>query len=378
MFSDNKFIIPSDHEKFNEQLGVKYTKDDIEFINNLSINWRIKKNIIIHSAINTYKVSLEKTESEGISNIITQKEDTPSFLFTNTVTNDELYAYLKKNPTASKFIFNKYKNNRDFIKELCDPSNPIYLEMVAENLKEIFTISETTEDIDSLKKEQFDLQQNVNDLKKTLQNTTKEYDSFESKISNGKQELDKIQKQIANLREEESLKRIKSFYKSVDDFIMNITEAHDKLPIESIGSLRLDIHQINLLKLLQKGIKSDLNLIENIDLLSDEMLDMKRKEIKQQMKKEMEEAEKSMNALQLHNPVKILKKTASKIQEAQNQLDTAGEFSRDSGWFYNIHTVPNIIRILDVPKSLVSSLMDQLGNINGQNEVGKEVSKFRK
>ena len=47
MFSNNKFIISSDHEKFNEQLGVKYTKDDIEFINNLSINWRIKKNIII-------------------------------------------------------------------------------------------------------------------------------------------------------------------------------------------------------------------------------------------------------------------------------------------------------------------------------------------
>ena len=313
------------------------------------------------------------------TNIVSfQAENIPSFLFTNTVTNDELYAYLRKNPTASKFIFNKYKNNRDFIKELCDPSNPIYLEMVANNLKDLFKISEITEDIGSLKKDQFDLQENVIDLKKTLEENTKAYDSFELKISDGRQELDNIQKQIANLREEESLKRIKSFYKSVDDFIASIIESHDKLPIESIGSLRLDIHQINLLKLLQKGIKSDLNLIENIDLLSEEMLDAKRKEIKEQMKKEMEEAEKSMNALQLHNPVKILKKSISKIQEAQNQLDTAGEFSRDSGWFYNIHTVPNIIRILDVPKGLVSSLMDQIGNINGQSEVGKEVSKFRK
>ena len=184
------------------------------------------------------------------TNIVSfQADNIPSFLFTNTVTNDELYAYLKKNPTASKFLFNKYKTNRDFIKELCDPSNPIYLEMVAENLKEIFTISEATEDIESLKKEQFDLQQNLNDLKQTLEQNTRAYDSLDSQISNGKQELDNIQKQISNLREEESLKRIKSFYKSVDDFIMNITEAHDKLPIESIGSLRLDIHQINLLKL---------------------------------------------------------------------------------------------------------------------------------
>ena len=301
------------------------------------------------------------------TNIVSfQVDTTPSFLFTNTVTNDELYAYLKKNPTASKFIFNKYKNNRDFIKELCDPSNPIYLEMVAENLKEIFKISEVKEDLESLKKEQFDLQENVIDLKKTIQDTTRTYDSLDSQISNGKQELDNIQKQIANLREEESLKRIKSFYKSVDDFIASITESHDKLPIESIGSLRLDIHQINLLKLLQKGIKSDLNLIENIDLLSEEMLDAKRKEIKEQMKREMEEAEKSIHALQLHNPVKILKKSVSKIQEAQNQLDTAGEFSRDSGWFYNIHTIPNIIRILDVPKDLVGNLLTQVENVESR------------
>ncbi len=301
------------------------------------------------------------------TNIVSfQADNIPSFLFTNTVTNDELYTYLKKNPTASKFIFNKYKNNRDFIKELCDPSNPIYLEMVAENLKEIYKISEVEEDIDSLKKEQFDLQQNVNDLKKTLEQNSKEYDSFESQISNGKEELNSIQKQIANLREEESLKRIKSFYKSVDDFITGITESHDKLPIESIGSLRLDIHQINLLKLLQKGIKSDLNLIENIDLLSEEMLDMKRKEIKQQMQKEMEEAEKSIHALQLHNPVKILKKSVSKIQEAQNQLDTAGEFSRDSGWFYNIHTIPNIEAILQIPKELLNNLVQQINNVNAR------------
>ena len=84
------------------------------------------------------------------------------------------------------------------------------------------------------------------------------------------------------------------------------------------------------------------------------------------MQKEMEEAEKSMNALQLHNPVKILKKSISKIQEAQNQLDTAGEFSRDSGWFYNIHTVPNIIRILDVPKDLVGNLLTQVENVESR------------
>ena len=101
-------------------------------------------------------------------------------------------------------------------------------------------------------------------------------------------------------------------------------------------------------------------------MLSEEMLDATRKEIKEQMKKEMTEAEKSMNALQLHNPVKILKKSISKIQEAQNQLDVAGEFSRESGWFYNIHTIPNIHAILDIPKELINNLVQQINNVNAR------------
>ena len=81
-----------------------------------------------------------KDNDEGRETLSVHITDMPSFLFTNTVTNEELYTYLKENPKASLFIFNKYKNNRDFIKELCDPRNPIYLETVAENLKETLQI----------------------------------------------------------------------------------------------------------------------------------------------------------------------------------------------------------------------------------------------
>ena len=289
-----------------------------------------------------------------------------SFLLESEVDRRKAYGFLRENPKAAKFLYKKYDNLRPVLKELTDPDNPLYSREIANELKDLIKDTEVKKTLEELKKEQFDLQQNVNDLKKTLEENTKEYDSLESKISNGKQELDNIQKQISNLREEDSLKRIKSFYKSVDDFIASITEAHDKLPIESIGSMRLDIHQINLLKLLQKGIKSDLNLIENIDLLSEEMLDTKRKEIKEQMEKEMEEGETSMLAFTEHNPVKTLGKTLKAIETAKQQLEVAGDFSPETGWYYNLHTIPNIQRILDIPKDLLENLILQVDRVNAR------------
>ena len=107
-----------------------------------------------------------KKKLDGINPLTLQINDMPSFLFTDKVTNEELYVYLKEKPTASLFIFDKYKANRDFIKELCNPSNPIYLEMVAENLKATFQITEAKEDIESLNRERSNARNQLNDLKK--------------------------------------------------------------------------------------------------------------------------------------------------------------------------------------------------------------------
>ena len=134
-----------------------------------------------------------------------------SFLLESEVDRRKAYGFLRENPKAAKFLYKKYENLRPVLKELTDPDNPLYLREIANELKDLIRNREVEKTLEELKKEQFDLQQNVIDLKKTLQDTTKEYDSFESKISNGKKELDDIEKQIANLREEESLKRIKSF-----------------------------------------------------------------------------------------------------------------------------------------------------------------------
>ena len=144
-----------------------------------------------------------------------------------------------------------------------------------------------------------------------------------------------------------------------------VLESRKKEPItESFNSARLDLNQLNVLRLLQKTAKADLDFILNQDLLSEKNLDAKRKEIKEKMEKEMQEGETAMLAFQLHNPLKSLNKSVTKIEEAQEQLATAGEFSRESGWFYNIHTIPNIQAILDVPKELLNNLVQQVSNVN--------------
>ena len=122
-------------EDVEVQLNVLVPLDDKTFIKNLSDISNKSMSRIIHEIIEQQK------NVEDNPNIYNANYS-PSFLFTNTATNEELYSYLKENPSASRFIFKKYIANQSFLKELVDPENPIYLDEVANNLKEIYQIKE--------------------------------------------------------------------------------------------------------------------------------------------------------------------------------------------------------------------------------------------
>ena len=310
-----------------------------------------------------------KDNDEGVETLPVHITDAPSFLFKNSANNEELYYYLREKPMAAVFIFNKYKDNRDFIKELCDPRNPIYLEMVAENLMEKFQLTEAKEDLEVINRERSNARNQLNDLKKEISEKNKEIDSLELQVPELQKKLDDMQKLFGNLTQEETITRIKSFYEAVNRFIEAAFEQQKKQPIsESFNSIRLDINQINLLRLLQKSAKADMDFIENSDLISEEMLDKKRKEIKEKMEKEMAEGETSMLAFTEHNPVKTLGKALKGIETAKQQLETAGDFSAETGWYYNLHTIPNVQRILDIPKDLLENLISQVDRVNARKE----------
>ena len=50
-----------------------------------------------------------------------------SFLLDPDVDIKTIYGYLKNNPSASKFIYKKYANARESLKEICDRDNPLFL-----------------------------------------------------------------------------------------------------------------------------------------------------------------------------------------------------------------------------------------------------------
>ena len=294
-----------------------------------------------------------------------------SFLLDNEIDRKKAYGYIKENPSGVRFIFKKYPNLRPILKEICDPENPLYLESVAEKLKDLVELYDAKEDLESMQRERSDLRNKLNDLKKEASEKNKELETLESKIPEVTKNLEDVQRVIANLSTDEAKTKIKEFYQSVDKFIEAAFKEQARQPSsESFNSLRLDINQINLLKMLQKTAKSDMDFIENSDLISEEMLDKKRQELKEKMEKEMAEGETSMLAFTEHNPVKTLGKALKGIETAKDQLEKAGDFSPESGWYYHIHSIPNIQRILDIPKDLISNLILQVDRIDARKKGG--------
>ena len=146
--------------------------------------------------------------NNGILPVRTEK-DAPSFLFTNTATNEELYSYLKENPSASRFIFKKYTANQSFIKELVDPENPIYLEEVANNLKEIYQIKEEIENVEILRSERGKLNNELTKLREEIKQVEDEYDVIHDNLEKIKKEDEEYSRQRTNIRIDKGLEMLK-------------------------------------------------------------------------------------------------------------------------------------------------------------------------
>ena len=293
--------------------------------------------------------------------------ESEGFLLEPHVNVQNLYMYLKRNPKSAQFIYEKYSEVRAVLKELCNPRNPLYIEAVANELKDLITITDVKEDIESLNRERSNLRNQLNDLKKEASEKNRELDTLESQVPELTKQIDDMHKVFGNLSQEETITRIKSFYESVGTFVDSVLESQKRQPIsESFNSARLDLNQLNVLRMLQKTGKADLDFILNEDLLSEANLDKKRKEIKEKMEKEMAEGETAMLAFSEHNPLKTLNKALKGIDSAKEQLEVAGDFSPESGWYYHIHSIPNIQRILDIPKDLLENLIQQVNNVNAR------------
>ena len=285
------------------------------------------------------------------------------FLLRKDVDIENLYFYLKKNPKAAKFIYRKFQNARDILKEICDSGNPLYLEGVADQLKETIEITQVQNDISQLESEKIRLIDERSRIDTELKEQEEKYNHLSTEAEELTKKVDDAQRLIGNLMSQEGRKRIADFYEAVKRFIEVVWKAQNGLPItEAINSVRLNWDQITLLKTLQKTVDMDLDYLANKDLLSEEMLDRKRKEIKEQMDKEQDQALRAMDSFMAHNPVKLIGKSIDSIKFVQKQLDQ-GDPAEGAGVFFYLRAIGTMKANLDVPVRLLSNLQTQIENV---------------
>lgn len=169
-------------------------KEDKEILdkNNVKLNQDF-----IHRAVRQFVKN--KEDSKEILSLQIEK-NTPSFLFTDKTTNEELYTYLKEDPSASRFIFKKYTADQSFLRELCDPENPIYLEEVAKNLQNIYQVKEEEKNIRELQEERSRLERENEKLRKEIEEAEKEYDMIFNNLDAVKKEDENYNMQRSNIR----------------------------------------------------------------------------------------------------------------------------------------------------------------------------------
>ena len=286
------------------------------------------------------------------------------FLLKPDIDPETTYDYLKSNPKASQFIYDKYEKLRPILTELCNPKNPLYIEEVKNELSGIVEVKNEEDKINDLKEEENSIREQIRKskdeeykLKSEIKELEKEWEEWDAKLEDINKRKDELEKQVGNLEEPEILKKIKSFNeslialgKSVFDRNPNPNEVYDALKHE----IKLTSDQKNTLKLLTEQAEEIKKLIENEDMLSEFKLSEKRQALKDQIEKEKENAQNELNAFMVHNPQKMLPKIKEHIHNSLDRIEGVREDPSSGMRYYNSHEFGTI----------TSELYDAISNIN--------------
>ena len=292
-----------------------------------------------------------------------QKDNAPSFLFTNTATNEELYLYLRENPSASRFIFKKYTANQSFLKELVDPENPIYLDGVANNLKEIYQIKEEIENVERLRSEKGKINNEISKLRDEIKLVEDEYDGIFGNLEKIRKEDEEYSRQRTNIRTDKGLEMLEQNLKEVTTFQNTFLDKWNKYfsgNPTAIG-MTMDRNEINLMSNINRQLKEMMDKIHSEDFLSPENLDKYHRELFEKVQKEKQNALNEMNAFMSHNPKKVLNKILDYTNVCIKKISGAPDDSA-GGFYLNKLTGGMIVGNLQESMKLTNHLLDQIEN----------------
>ena len=298
-----------------------------------------------------------------------QMDNSPSFLFTDKATNEELYSYLKENPTASRFIFKKYSANQSFLKEICDPENPIHLSEVANSLQGIYHIKEEEKNIEALLHEKSRLSGELEKIKEEIKEAETEHDAIHENLERIRKEDETYNMQRSNVRTDMGFKLIADNFESISRYFDAIHQKWDVYFKEHGPSMGMIIEKndFNQMDVLNRNIREMMERIKTEDFLSIENLDKYHRELMEKVRQEQKSSSKEMDTFIAHNPKKSLREIINDIYYVQKRIIEA----EDDGYKGKFLTKGNLDLILgnieDGMKRL-NYLMDQVENVNRRNK----------
>ena len=276
-----------------------------------------------------------------------QMDNSPSFLFTDKATNEELYSYLKENPTASRFIFRKYSANQSFLKELCDPENPIHLSEVANNLQGIYHVKEEEKNLESLMQQKSKLNGELEKIKEKIKEAGAQYDAMYENLEKIKKEYETQNMQMSNIRTDKGLEMITNNSNDITkhfDAILQRWNTYFKDHGGSTMGMTLNPEDFNHMELLNKSTKAmmeqintvEFTSIENLDKIHQEMIEKERqlrKEMAEMEEQEKKNAENSMNGIMATNAKKVIPRVMEDIGQSIDYFNNVPSESGGEKYF---------------------------------------------
>ena len=283
-----------------------------------------------------------------------------SFLLEAEVDVKKIYGYLKSNPSAAPFIYEKYKDLRQILIEISNPKNPLYLPKVRESLREVIDLESKKDDIKALEEKLKALRNEKLKIEEEIHEKANQYDELDQRIMNAERRAEEIDRQMGNLTDPEILSMVKGFYSEFMAFSKSVLRSGDMTQL-SLKIRTINTDQIQTLNLLTEKANSNLQVISNEDLISAIKLSEKRLKLREEIEKERENALHEMNGFMSHNPKKLLPKILDDMANAMKKIENA-EDDGAGGMYLNKFTSGFIRGNLQEGMRYLNNLMDQVEN----------------
>ena len=316
-----------------------------------------------------------KRKLSEVNTLSVQMDNSPSFLFTDKATNEELYSYLKENPTASRFIFRKYNANQSFLKELCDPENPIHLSEVANNLQGIYHVKEEEKNLESLMQQKSKLNGELEKIKEEIKEAGDQYDTMYENLERIRKEYETQNMRMSNIRTDKGLEMITNNSNDITkhfDAILQRWNTYFKDHGGSTMGMTLNPEDFNHMELLNKSTKTmmeqintvEFTSIENLDKIHREMIEKERqlrKEMAEMEEREKKNAEKSMDGIMATNAKKVIPKVMEDIGQTMRHFERA-PLNIEGHKYFNKVGESQVLEPLNNAYRLMDGLNSQIAN----------------